>query len=91
MSGPARGAPRGQLAEGVGVEHLNTHQFTLGADLRGADLDRADLLGTDLRAADLRGARLAGSIFLTRPQIDAARGDSATTIPAALARPRHWP
>lgn len=65
--------------------------YLIGADLRGADLERADLLGADLRAADLRGARLAGAIFLTQPQLDAAGGDSATTIPAALARPRHWP
>lgn len=64
--------------------------YLIGADLRGADLDHTDLLGTDLRAADLRAARLAGSIFLTQPQLDAARGDSTTTIPAALARPRHW-
>lgn len=64
--------------------------YLLGADLRGANLGRADLLGADLRAADVRGALLAGSIFLTQPQLDAARGDSRTTIPAALTRPRHW-
>jgi hypothetical protein len=61
--------------------------YLLGADLRGANLDRADLLGADLRVADLRAARLAGSIFLTQPQLDAARGDSSTTVPAVLTRP----
>ncbi len=64
--------------------------YLIGADLRGADLRRADLLGTDLRAADVRGARLAGAIFLTQPQLDAARGDGATTLPEGLQRPRHW-
>jgi hypothetical protein len=65
--------------------------YLIGADLRGADLRRADLLGTDLRAADLRGADLGDSLFLTQPQVEAARGDAATTIPAALTRPAHWP
>lgn len=65
--------------------------YLLGADLRGADLRRTDLLGADLRAADLRGAALRDSLFLTQPQLDAALGDHATTIPRALSRPRHWP
>ncbi|WP_182544325.1 pentapeptide repeat-containing protein [Halosaccharopolyspora lacisalsi] len=65
--------------------------YLLGADLRGADLHRTDLLGADLRAADLRGALLEGSLFLTQPQIEAAKGDAATTIPPALTRPAHWP
>lgn len=64
--------------------------YLIGADLRGVDLDRADLTGADLRGADLRGARLAGALFLTRAQLDAARGDRATTLPAALGRPGHW-
>jgi uncharacterized protein YjbI with pentapeptide repeats len=64
--------------------------YLIGADLRGADLRSADLLGADLRAADLRGADLGGSIFLTRPQLDAARGDAATTVPSTLGRPAHW-
>ena len=64
--------------------------YLIGADLRGADLRRADLLGADLRAADLRGAALGGSLFLTQPQVEAARGDATTTIPPDLTRPAHW-
>jgi hypothetical protein len=64
--------------------------YLIGADLRGADLYRTDLLGADLRAADLRGALVADAVFLTQPQLDAARGDAATTIPAVLRRPAHW-
>ena len=64
--------------------------YLIGADLRGADLQQTDLLGADLRGTDLRGARLSNSLFLTQPQLDAATGDASTTIPASLARPRHW-
>ena len=62
----------------------------LGADLRGARLDRTDLLGADLRGADVRGADLSACLFLTQPQVGAARGDAATAIPAVLRRPAHW-
>jgi hypothetical protein len=62
----------------------------LGADLRGADLRDADLLGADLRGADLSGADLTGALFVTRTQLDAARGDAATRLPAGLARPSRW-
>ncbi|NYD40309.1 pentapeptide repeat-containing protein [Nocardioides panaciterrulae] len=62
----------------------------IGADLRGVDLGRADLLGADLRGADLRGALLREALFLSGPQLEAARGDAATTIPEGLRRPSVW-
>ncbi|MFC4493092.1 pentapeptide repeat-containing protein [Streptomyces ovatisporus] len=62
----------------------------IAARLTGADLRDADLIGADLRDADLSGADLAGSLFLTQPQLDSARGDSSTRIPAGLGRPAHW-
>ncbi|WSQ71778.1 pentapeptide repeat-containing protein [Streptomyces xinghaiensis] len=62
----------------------------IAADLRGADLRSADVIGADFRDADLRGADLTGAVFLTQPQLDAARGDAATRIPPALRRPAHW-
>jgi uncharacterized protein YjbI with pentapeptide repeats len=64
--------------------------YLIGANLRGADLKMADLIGADLRGADLRGADLRGSLFLTQPQLDAARGDLDTRLPALLTRPAHW-
>ncbi len=64
--------------------------YLLGADLRGADLHRTDLLGADLRGADLRGARMTESLFLTQPQVQAARGDRSTRLPTVLSRPQHW-
>ncbi|MEY9938119.1 pentapeptide repeat-containing protein [Streptacidiphilus sp. MAP5-3] len=63
----------------------------IAADLRRADLRSADLVGADLRNADLRGADLTDALFLTQPQLDAARGDASTRIPAGLNRPTHWP
>jgi uncharacterized protein YjbI with pentapeptide repeats len=64
--------------------------YLIGADLRGADLRQADLIGADLRDADLRGADLTGALFLTQSQVNAARGDQATRLPAAVTRPSHW-
>jgi uncharacterized protein YjbI with pentapeptide repeats len=64
--------------------------YLIGADLRGADLRMADLIGADLRGANLGGADLTRSIFLTQPQVDAARGDPGTKLPAPLTRPAHW-
>nr|WP_308440149.1 pentapeptide repeat-containing protein [Asanoa siamensis] len=64
--------------------------YLIGADLRGADLAAADLIGADLRDADLRGARLGTTLFLTQPQVTAARGDRGTALPAGLRRPDHW-
>ncbi|MGA6174214.1 pentapeptide repeat-containing protein [Streptomyces sp. NPDC012600] len=62
----------------------------IAADLSGADLREADLIGADMRDTDLSGADLTGALFLTQPQLNAARGDTATRIPAALRRPGHW-
>jgi uncharacterized protein YjbI with pentapeptide repeats len=64
--------------------------FLIAADLRNADLRSADVTGADLRDADLRGADLTGTLFLTQTQIDAAKGDAATRLSAALRRPAHW-
>ncbi|MER6999331.1 pentapeptide repeat-containing protein [Streptomyces sp. NPDC000410] len=64
--------------------------YLIGADLSGADLRTADLIGADLRDANLCGADLTGALFLTQPQLNAARGDRTTRIPATLQRPDHW-
>ena len=64
--------------------------YLIGADLRGADLRVADVIGADLRGADLRGADLTGSLYLTQSQLDAAKGDGATILPASFTRPAHW-
>lgn len=63
----------------------------IGARLRSADLRVADMTGTDLRGADIGGARLGTAIFLTQAQVDSAKGNAATELPASLALPAHWP
>ena len=64
--------------------------YLIGADLSHADLRMADLTGADLRGANIKGADLSESIFLIQSQVDAAKGDRATMLPAALTHPRHW-
>jgi uncharacterized protein YjbI with pentapeptide repeats len=64
--------------------------FLIGADLRGADLRGADLIGADLRGADLGSADVTETIFLTRSQLDSAKGDLNTKVPPTLGRPAHW-
>lgn len=62
----------------------------IAADLRGADMRYADLIGADFRDTDIRGADLTDAIFLTQPQLNAAKGDAGTRIPPSLSRPSHW-
>jgi uncharacterized protein YjbI with pentapeptide repeats len=62
----------------------------IAADLRGADLRQTDVIGADFRDADLRGADLRGSIFLTQAQVNAAKGDASTKLPATVKVPAHW-
>ncbi|SMC84075.1 pentapeptide repeat-containing protein [Lentzea albidocapillata] len=64
--------------------------YLIGADLTNSDLSRADMIGADLRGADLSGADLSTCLFLTQPQVNAARGNAKTKLPAALSRPSHW-
>lgn len=62
----------------------------IAADLTGADLRHADLIGADLRGADLTDADLTGALFVTQPQVNAARGGPGTRLPGSLVRPAHW-
>ncbi|MDD9205187.1 hypothetical protein PU560_01750, partial [Georgenia sp. 10Sc9-8] len=43
-----------------------------------------------LRAARLDGADLSAALFVTQSQLEAARGDHRTMVPAFLRRPLHW-
>ncbi|TCO48816.1 pentapeptide repeat-containing protein [Actinocrispum wychmicini] len=64
--------------------------YLIGADLRDADLRKADLIGADLRDTDLAGADLSDALFLSQTQVNAAKGNAVTRLPAALTRPPHW-
>ena len=54
------------------------------ANLDLADLNGTDLNGTDLSGADLTGADLSGAVNLTKDQVDSARIDGKTRLPARL-------
>ncbi|MFH8793741.1 pentapeptide repeat-containing protein [Streptomyces sp. NPDC017941] len=62
----------------------------IAADLSGADLRHADLIGADMRDTNLCGADLTGALFLTQPQLNAARGDARTKVSSPLEHPAHW-
>ncbi|QCX74361.1 Pentapeptide repeats (8 copies) [Streptomyces sp. YIM 121038] len=62
----------------------------IAADLSDADLREADLIGADMRDTNLCGADLRGALFLTQPQLNAARGDARTKLSQPLERPAHW-
>jgi uncharacterized protein YjbI with pentapeptide repeats len=64
--------------------------YLIGADLSGARLQVTDLRGVDLRGAVLHGADLAETFFLTQTQLEAAKGNRETKLPASLVHPEHW-
>ena len=95
-TGPAKKARPGADLVGAALRNADLTganlrgAYLIAADLTGADLRCADLIGADLRDADLSGADLSSTLFLTQPQVSAARGDAATKLPPSLARPGHW-
>lgn len=64
--------------------------YLIAADLRHCDLAGVDLLGADLRDALLHGADFSTALYLTQPQLNAARGNRTTGLPADLVMPTHW-
>ncbi|MET4560315.1 uncharacterized protein YjbI with pentapeptide repeats [Lysinibacillus parviboronicapiens] len=64
--------------------------YLIAANLQNADLRGVDFIGVDLRDADLSGANLSTSMFLTQMQINSAKGNHKTILPAHLKRPSHW-
>jgi hypothetical protein len=81
-------AKLGECAEGQ--FSLGTGESYKGAVLTNADLDRAELENSSMCGVDFSGAKLAGAIHLTQAQIDSAKGNRLTTLPAHLGRPKHW-
>ncbi|WP_160672061.1 pentapeptide repeat-containing protein [Clostridium sp. C8-1-8] len=62
----------------------------MAADLKNNELNCTDLIGADLRDADLRGANLTNTIYITQAQINTAKGDLSTKLPAHIIRPSYW-
>jgi hypothetical protein len=66
-------------------EEVRAAYFAAGDDL-GPEL----IPGADLRDARLEGADLSAALYLTQPQINAARGGRGTRLPRGLSAPPHW-
>lgn len=64
--------------------------YLIGANLDGSDLTAVDLLGADLRDTRLHAADLSQALYVTQPQINAARGSGETRLPERLSMPPHW-
>lgn len=64
--------------------------FLIAANLEGCNLTGTDFLGADFRDTNIKGADLSKSLFLSQPQINAAKGDSNTKLPTVLFRPANW-
>lgn len=64
--------------------------FLIAANLSNTDLSGAVLIGADLRDADIRGANLSHTLFLTQAQINTAKGNTHTKLPAQLTKPSSW-
>ena len=64
--------------------------YLIAADMGNTDLRAVNFIGADLRDVNFSGADLSTSVFLTQMQINAAKGDGKTLLPAHLNRPSHW-
>ncbi|HWI48005.1 MAG TPA: pentapeptide repeat-containing protein [Rummeliibacillus sp.] len=64
--------------------------YFIAANLQNADLRGANLIGVDLRDANLNGANLSSSLFLTQMQVNSAKGNSKTILPAHIQQPPYW-
>ncbi|MDQ0430475.1 uncharacterized protein YjbI with pentapeptide repeats [Planomicrobium stackebrandtii] len=81
----------GATFQGKGMKgSLFRGTYLIGADLSRADLRNSDFIGADIRNADLSGADLSGSLYLTQMQLNSAKGNCSTKLPALLSRPAHW-
>jgi hypothetical protein len=67
-----------------------SHSDLSESNFHRADLSEAIFEGATLDESDLSGTILSGA-QVTQSQLDKARGDSRTELPAGRNRPNHWP
>lgn len=60
------------------------------ADVTGTAFYKCDFDDVDLAKTILDDCELSSSFNLTQEQINKARGNANTTLPAGLSPPRHW-
>ncbi|MFA9464954.1 MAG: pentapeptide repeat-containing protein [Velocimicrobium sp.] len=75
-------------------ENLDGEDFSMtlliATNLEGCSLVGTNFLGADMRDTNLKNANVSESIFLTQGQINAAKGDRFTQLPARIQRPVWW-
>jgi len=62
----------------------------IGANLEGCSLKGTIFLGADMRDANLKNTNLSECLFLTQMQINCAKGNLNTKLPASLSPPKSW-
>jgi len=62
----------------------------IAANLEGCSLKGTNFLGADLRDANIKETDLRSCVFLSQMQINSAKGNSNTKLPAKLTRPSNW-
>ncbi|WP_246213135.1 pentapeptide repeat-containing protein [Aminipila butyrica] len=85
---------RDYFAQNFKHANLNHKDFSMAlliaADLEGCSLQGTNFLGADMRDTNIKNTDLSTSIFLTQMQINGARGNSKTILPAGISRPASW-
>lgn len=62
----------------------------IAANMKGCDLYGTNFLGADMRDTNIKNADLSQSIFLTQMQVNSAKGNHLTKLPAFLTHPEIW-
>lgn len=92
--GSGKGGKAGYIGKNFKRASLDGNDLSMAlliaANLEGCSLRATSFLGADLRDANICDTDLSGSIFLTQGQINAAKGNSGTKLPAYLSRPAAW-
>lgn len=70
--------------------HNLSMSLLIAANLEQCSLRRTNFLGADMRDANIKNTDLSESLFLTQMQINSAKGNTATKLPAYLERPSSW-
>jgi uncharacterized protein YjbI with pentapeptide repeats len=78
------------LTEAICVRTDFTKAVLVGATMKSAILSEANLSGAVLVNTELQGVDLTTAKNLTQEQVDSAKGDSNTKLPAGLHIPESW-
>lgn len=82
------------IGKNLKKQNFNGRDFSMAlliaANLEGCSLNGASFLGADMRDANIKNTDLSKSIFLTQGQMNSAKGNKNTRLPAYLSLPSWW-